>query len=136
GGDAVTIACDVGDQVQVKQAVTETLNHFGSIDLAILSAGVGRPTDAANFNAAKFERLARTNLLGVAYCLEELIPVMRKQGGGRLILTRIARGDRVIRFPLIPSMFMKMMRVLPVSVFDAITANRRPVRTDAANKFE
>lgn len=213
GGDVVTVVCDVGDQAQVKQAVTGTLNHFGRIDLAVLSAGVSEPTDAANFNAAKFERLARTNLLGVAYCLEELIPAIRKQSSqslktiaavsslagdrgmpgsagycatkaalstlfdgmrgelrrhgvrlatiepgyvltpmtegfgrmpflmqadeaARLILARIERGDRVIRFPLIPSVFMKLMRILPVSIFDAVAANRRPVRTDAASKFE
>src|SRR5262245_43622622 len=42
GGDAVTIACDIGDQVQIKQAVAETLNHFRRIDLAIAVRGYRR----------------------------------------------------------------------------------------------
>ncbi len=206
GGAAITLACDVGDQAQVKRAVTDALNRFGRIDLAILSAGISGPTDAANFNAAQFERLLGTNLLGVAYCLEELIPAMRKQNGGTiaaisslagdrgvsgsagycatkaalstlfdgmrvelrrhgiklvtiepgyvltpmteklggmpflmraddaasLIVRRIEGGDRVIRFPLIPSIFMKLMRVLPVSVLDVLSAKRRPAQLDAA----
>ncbi len=210
GSNAIAFACDVGDQVQVKRAVADALSHFGKIDLAILSAGVGGPTDAANFKAASLERLLKTNLLGVAHCLEELIPAMRGQGGGaiapisslagdrgmpgsagycatkaalstlfdgmrielsdhrirlvtiepgyvatpmtegfgrmpflmradesaRLILDRIERGDRVIRFPLIPSIVMKLIRVLPVSLFDAFAARRRPVRLDATNKRE
>jgi NAD(P)-dependent dehydrogenase (short-subunit alcohol dehydrogenase family) len=213
-GDAIPIACDIGDQAQVKLAVAKALRHFGGIDLAVLSAGVSEPTDAANFDAGKFERLTRTNLLGVAYCLEELIPVMRKQSGARkggiiaavsslagdrgiagsagycatkaalstlfdgmraelrrheirlvtiepgyvqtpmtegfgrmpflmradeaaqLILTRIERGDRVIRFPLLPSAFMKIMRVLPVSLFDAVVTNLRPARDGGAKNGE
>lgn len=202
GGDAVALACDVGDQLQVKQTVAEIIARFGRIDLAILSAGVSAPTKSAEFKADEFDRLLRTNVMGVAFCLEELIPAMRRQGGGtiaaisslagdrgmpgsagycatkaalsalfegmrvdlhgegvrlatiepgyvltpmtesfgkmplmmqadeaaRLILRRLNRGDRVIRFPLAASAFMKIIRMLPVSLFDAVIARRRPVR--------
>jgi len=205
GGKALPLVCDVGDQAQVQQSITETKNHFGRIDLAILSAGISEPTKAAEFKADRFERLLRTNLLGVAFCLEELIPLMRQQGGGtiaalsslagdrgmpgsagycatkaalstlldglrvelknhgihlvtiepgyvrtpmtesfgrmpfmmqadesaQLILQRLERGDRVIRFPLVPSAVMKLIRMLPVSLFDVIAAKRRPVRLNA-----
>ncbi|HKX29885.1 MAG TPA: SDR family NAD(P)-dependent oxidoreductase [Blastocatellia bacterium] len=205
GGTALPLACDVGDQAQVRAAVSETMRNFGRIDLAILSAGIGESTNAINFRADKFERLLRTNVLGVALCLEELIPVMRAQQQGviaaisslagdrgfpgsagycatkaalstlfdglrgelsrqgvrlvtvepgyvqtpmtasfgkmpflqpadeaaRLILRRIERGDRVIRFPFVPSVFMKLMQILPVTFFDILTAKRRPVRLDA-----
>jgi len=191
-----TFACDVADQMQVKRAISATVREFGTIDLAILSAGVGGPTDPLHFDAKDIERLVTTNLFGIAYCLEELIPLMtsrsagtiavlssiaadrgipdsagycaskaalstlceglrgtlRKQGirlvtiapgyvrtpmtarfkrmpflieaddAARLILRRIERGDRVIRFPLIPSIFMKVVRMLPDSLFDALTA--------------
>lgn len=205
GGEAFPLVCDVGDQAQIQQSIAETLGRFGRIDLAVLSAGISEPTKAAEFKADRFERLLRTNLLGVAFCLEELIPLMRRQGGGtiaaisslagdrgmpgsagycatkaalstlfdgmrvelenhgirlvtvepgyvltpmtegfgkmpfmmqadesaRLILQRLERGDRVIRFPLVPSIIMKLIRMLPVSVFDVIAAKRRPVRLDA-----
>jgi NAD(P)-dependent dehydrogenase (short-subunit alcohol dehydrogenase family) len=210
GVAAIALACDVGDQAQVRRTVTDTLNRFGKIDLAILSAGVTGPTDAANFSAAKFELVLGTNLLGVAYCLEELIPAMRRQNGGtiaaisslagdrgfpgsaaycatkaalstllegmrvelrrhgvrlvtiepgyvltpmterlsgmpflmqadaaaRLILKRIERGDRVIRFPLLPSILMKLARIVPVSVFDFLVAKRRPARSAGADRVE
>ncbi len=203
GGEAIALTCDVGDQAQVKQAIAETVARFGRIDLAILSAGVGGPTNATNFKAESLERLLRTNLLGVAFCLEELLPMMRRQGNGtiaaisslaadrgfpgsagycatkaalstlfdglrvelkalgvklvtiepgyvqtpmtesfgkmpfmmqadetaRLILRRLKQGDRVIRFPLAASAFMKLMRILPVSLFDRIAAKRRPIKT-------
>lgn len=205
GRAALALACDVSEPAQVKQAVAATVQRFGRIDLAILSAGISQPTRAVNFVAAEFEHLLKTNLLGVAYCLEELIPVMRRQQSGtiaalsslagdrgmpgsagycatkaalstlfdglrvelraqsirlvtiepgyvqtpmtaqfskmpfvmsaeqaaRLIRQRLARGDRVIRFPLPASMFMRLMRVLPVSLFDLVATKRRPVRLDA-----
>lgn len=204
GGEAIALGCDVGDQLQVKQSIAETIARFGRIDLAILSAGVSAPTKPLDFKADEFERLLRTNVLGVAFCLEELIPAMRRQGGGtiaaisslagdrgmpgsagycatkaalstlfdglrvelrdagirlvtiepgyvltpmtagfgkmpfmmdadeaaRLILRRLKRGDRVIRFPLAAAVVMRLIRMLPVSLFDVIVAKRRPVRVD------
>ena len=51
----------------------------------------------------------------------------------RLILRRLEQGDRVIRFPLAVSAFMKLMRILPVGLFDKIAAMRRPVKTQTTN---
>jgi len=51
----------------------------------------------------------------------------------RLILRRLEQGDRVIRFPLAESAFMKLMRILPVSLFDRIAARQRPVKTQTIN---
>jgi short-subunit dehydrogenase len=50
--------------------------------------------------------------------------LMEADDAARLILRRIERGDRVIRFPLIPSIFMKVVRVLPDSLFDFLTAKK------------
>ncbi|MCI0339351.1 MAG: SDR family NAD(P)-dependent oxidoreductase [Acidobacteria bacterium] len=207
GGEALTLVCDVGDQEQVRQAVSETVRYFGRIDLAILSAGVNSPSNAVSFKAGRFEHLLRVNVLGVAYCLEALIPLMRGQKNGiiaaisslagdrgmpgyagycatkaalstliegmrvelgqygvrlvtiepgyvltpmtenagkmpflmqadeaaRLILRRIERGDRVIRFPLVPSLFMKMVRMMPVSLFDVVAARRRPIKSGSGS---
>ena len=62
--------------------------------------------------------------------------LMQADAAARLILKRIDRGDRVIRFPLTPSILMKLARILPVSVFDFLVAKRRPVRSAAASKVE
>ncbi len=205
GGESIAIACDVSEQAQVKNAIAETIGIYGRIDMAILSAGISKRTDPLNFKAEKFEELLKTNTLGVAYCLEELIAQMRHRKGGiiaaissiagdrgipgsagysatkaalstlfdgirvdlgkigiklvtiepgfvqtpmtegfgqmpylvqadeaaRLILRRIERGDRVIRFPLVPSIFMKLVRMLPVGLFDLISGRIRAGRLDS-----
>lgn len=97
GGVALPLACDVTDQAQIQAAVRTAYQHFGRIDWAILSAGISQPTVAERFQAAEFERLLRTNLLGVAYCLEALLPVLQASGGGKLAAISSLAGDRGIR---------------------------------------
>jgi NAD(P)-dependent dehydrogenase (short-subunit alcohol dehydrogenase family) len=94
GGQALALACDVTEAEQVHAAVTATQQHFGRIDCAIFSAGISAPTKAEAFNATDFNRLLQTNLLGVAYGLEALIPLMRKQGGGKIAVLSSLAGDR------------------------------------------
>ena len=94
GGQALALGCDVTVAEQVRSAVATTQQHFGRIDCAILSAGISEPTKAAEFKAADFQQLLQTNLLGVAYGLEALIPVMRQQGGGQIAAVSSLAGDR------------------------------------------
>ena len=96
GVGAISLVCDVGDQKQVKRAIAETIERCDRIDLAVLSAGIGGPTDSINFTAEKFEKVLRTNLLGVAYCLEELIPLMKRQRRGTIAALSSLAGDRGI----------------------------------------
>jgi NAD(P)-dependent dehydrogenase (short-subunit alcohol dehydrogenase family) len=96
GGQALVLACDVTEQAQVKQAIGAACQHYGRLDWAILSAGISQPTVAEAFQAAELERLFKTNLLGVAYCLEELIPHLRQQGGGKIAALSSLAGDRGI----------------------------------------
>src|SRR5262249_49398117 len=96
GAEAISPGWGVGGQNEGKKAISEATGCLGRNDLAILPAGISEPTDSINFTAAKFERVLRTNLLGVAYCLEELIPVMKKQGQGTIAAISSLAGDRGI----------------------------------------
>lgn len=94
GGLAFAVACDVTAQAQVRQLVAQTYQRFGRVDWALLSAGISQPTVSTAFRTADLERLWQTNLLGVAYCLEELIPRMRQHGGGKIAAISSLAGDR------------------------------------------
>lgn len=96
GGQALPLACDVTEPAQVQAAVRAAQQHFGGIDWAILSAGIAQPTGATNFKAADFERLLKTNLLGVAHCVEALLPVLQARGGGKIAALSSLAGDRGI----------------------------------------
>jgi len=56
------------------------LGELPALDLVILNAGTCEYIDAEQFDAASFERVIRTNLIGMANCLEFLIPKITEGG--------------------------------------------------------
>jgi len=55
---------------------------FGGIDILVNNAGIGffKPVD--QINPEEWDELLATNLSGVFYCVHEVVPWMRKRGGG------------------------------------------------------
>ena len=60
--------------VQNREDCLAALATLPELDLVILNAGTCEYIDASNFDAASFERVIRINLIGLANCLEALIP--------------------------------------------------------------
>jgi NAD(P)-dependent dehydrogenase (short-subunit alcohol dehydrogenase family) len=85
GGEALAIALDVTDRDAVHAAVRQTEEHFGPVDILIANAGIGDPTPGDDFDALRFERIVRTNLLGVSYCIEAVTPSMIERGQGQIV---------------------------------------------------
>lgn len=82
GADAQYVRCDVSVMNQMKCAMTFALERLGSIDLAILNAGIGQPEWMSNFESEKLKKVFDVNVFGIAHGLELLIPIMRQQGYG------------------------------------------------------
>ena len=70
GDKAIPITFDV----QNREDCLAALATLPELDLVILNAGTCEYIDASNFDAASFERVIRINLIGLANCLEALIP--------------------------------------------------------------
>lgn len=70
GDNATPITFDV----QNREDCLAALATLPELDLVILNAGTCEYIDASNFDAASFERVIRINLIGLANCLEALIP--------------------------------------------------------------
>jgi NAD(P)-dependent dehydrogenase (short-subunit alcohol dehydrogenase family) len=70
GDRAIPVSFDVQDRADCLAA----LAALPELDLVILNAGTCEYIDASNFDAASFERVIRTNLIGLANCLQALIP--------------------------------------------------------------
>ena len=77
---------DIQDRSDCRQALAE----LPCLDLAILNAGTCEYIDAGHFDAECFERVVRTNLIGMANCLQYLIPRMAQ--GGTLALMGSSSG--------------------------------------------
>ena len=84
GDNAHAVPVDVTRDESVAGAVTTIRNRLGVPDIAVLNAGIYRPS--ARLSTAQIEAHLQTNLLGVVRCLEQLLQAMRERGSGRLVL--------------------------------------------------
>ena len=86
GHRVLAVRCDVADEDQVADAVSRTVDAFGSLDLAYNNAGIQSPTtDAADEPADVFDRINAINLRGIWACMKHELAVMRTQGSGAIV---------------------------------------------------
>ena len=76
------VPLDVTDLTGTKQAVEGMIEQLGPIDLAILNSGFFKPDVIDPFDAELFAQHFAVNTVGIANCLEPLLPhlISRKQG--------------------------------------------------------
>src|SRR3569623_1804627 len=67
GGAAIGVACDVGSEEQVAEAVKTTLDRFGRIDVIVNNAGLMTFKTIAEFTGDDWLKVLRVDLLGAAF---------------------------------------------------------------------
>ena len=84
--DGLFQSCDVRDYNQVRRCVQNVVNQDGRIDLLFVAAGVHLFANIEDTSIDEFERVLAINLKGPFYVLKEVLPVMRKQRYGNVVL--------------------------------------------------
>ncbi|MBC8099613.1 MAG: SDR family oxidoreductase [Armatimonadetes bacterium] len=86
-GDFLPIAADVRDPDAMHDAVRQTVEHFGRLDLLVANAGVGHRGGIADAEWGDLDLLLRTNIDGVLHSVRAAVPAMRASGqGGHIVL--------------------------------------------------
>lgn len=86
--NAVALAADVTDPVQVNAAFDKLVAAFGRIDVVFNNAGIGAPpVQWDELPVEQWKAVVDTNLSGVFYCMQAAFRVMKRQSpkGGRII---------------------------------------------------
>src|ERR1043166_8626883 len=84
--DGLLQSCDVQDYSQVRRCVQQVVAQTGRIDLLFVAAGVHLFANIEETSIEDFERVLSINLKGPFYVLKEVLPVMRKQQYGNVVL--------------------------------------------------
>ncbi|HEY3075310.1 MAG TPA: SDR family oxidoreductase [Burkholderiales bacterium] len=83
---ADTVVCDVGDKAQVAKAAAEIQKRHARVDILVNSAGINLPK--RNFRDVTnegWDEIIRINLSGMFYCIQAVLPGMRKSKDGVII---------------------------------------------------
>ncbi len=81
------VACDVTDDASVTEAVALAFAELGRIDLLVNNAGYALSGAAEESSVEQVRALFDTNFLGVVRVTNEVLPIMRAQGAGRILTT-------------------------------------------------
>ena len=79
------IPCDVTDEGRVKEAVSEVVSREGRIDVLINNAGFGISGAVEFTELGDAKRQFDVNFFGMVNMTKAVLPVMRENGGGRII---------------------------------------------------
>ncbi len=85
GGQALVVQLDVRDRRQVKTAFEEAVSNFSSLDILVNNAGINKPTDFDEISDDDWDDIMSVNLKGPFVCSQEVLPYMRKSGGGSIV---------------------------------------------------
>lgn len=83
----VPLVVDVRDAAAVNAAIDETVTGLGSLDILVANAGVVSTGPLDEVTDETWRQLVDTNLTGVFHTLRAVIPVMRRQRFGRIVVT-------------------------------------------------
>lgn len=85
GRKAQAIQADVSQREAVQQLVSEAVSLFGRIDILVNNAGIIRRGTFLDHEPEEWDKVLSVNLGGTFNCAKEVVPLMIKQGGGKII---------------------------------------------------
>lgn len=85
GAEVLALPCDIREQSQVQEAITTARERFGGIDVLINDAGIIQVGPLENLQIEDFEDAMRVHFWGPLYTMRATIPLMKEQGGGRIV---------------------------------------------------
>lgn len=93
GADGITmLTCDVTSDASVAKLVDDVLAEAGRIDLLVNNAGIGLFGGAEESSLAQAKALFEVNVFGVIRMTNAVLPIMRRNGQGRIVNLSSAHG--------------------------------------------
>lgn len=86
--------CDVTDAMKLANAIDDARKALGSIDVAILNAGIYAPQDGTRIEPQAYEEHMKVNYMGVVNALAAIVPDMVSRENGQIAIVSSVAGWR------------------------------------------
>ena len=101
GGKILAIQIDVANISDLDKMVDAVVTRFGKIDILVNAAGILLRIPALNITETDWDAVMNVNLKGLFFATQRVLPVMLKQGKGKIIniastLGAVGSQDRAI----------------------------------------
>lgn len=95
--NSIAIKADMTKIPEIKRMVDQTHEHFGRVDILINNAGQGYDAPVEKTDIDTFHYIFDLDVIGPLVAMQQVIPIMRKQGGGAII--NIISGTALMYLP-------------------------------------
>lgn len=85
GGEAVAVYCDVTKLESVQEAVAESRTHHENIDVLVNNAGWDKVEPFLKSEPRTWKAIMDINLMGQIHTCKEILPLMIKNGYGKVV---------------------------------------------------
>lgn len=88
GGKAIAVITDVTSESSTKKMAETAIEHFGRIDILVNNAGIFATLGKKSFleiSGEEWDQVLAVNLKGMFQCCKAVVPLMKKQGKGKII---------------------------------------------------
>jgi NADP-dependent 3-hydroxy acid dehydrogenase YdfG len=85
GGRAIALEADLADESHARGFVRDAAEQLGGLDILINNAGVMLLGPLEGSESDDWRRMVEVNVLGLLYCTQEALPLIRERGGGHIV---------------------------------------------------
>lgn len=82
---SLAVVTDMRNYNDVNNLISETIKKYGRVDILINNAGQGMYGPVESIDIEKYKEIMELNVYSVIRAMQEVIPVMRKQGKGMIV---------------------------------------------------
>jgi len=96
GGEAVAVRADLRRLADARRLIESAVQRFGRVDILVANAGIWNEEDIPieKMSERDWDEMMATNLKSVYAVIRYAVPVMKRQGGGRIIPISSTAGQR------------------------------------------
>jgi 3-oxoacyl-[acyl-carrier protein] reductase len=94
GTQALAFKANVSQLAEAHKLIQATIQHFKSIDILVCSAGIWEGAAVEAITEELWEQTLDINLKGVWAVCNAVVPVMKKQGVGKIVVVSSTAGQR------------------------------------------